>query len=75
MEQISNNTEGAKNHAGWFTENKVLIIDFRVKTHSPVYISGAEVEQVNSFSFLSISVTENLSWSSHISTWLRETTM
>ena len=30
------------------------------KTHTPVYISGTEVEQVNSFRFLGINITENL---------------
>ncbi len=47
-----------------------LIIDFGKKeerTHTPVYISGAEVEQVNSFRFLGISITKNLSWTPHIS--------
>ncbi|KAI3355020.1 hypothetical protein L3Q82_004560 [Scortum barcoo] len=50
---------------------KGLIIGFRIKEmtiHTPVYLSGAEVEQVNSFRFLGISITKNLSWSSHIST-------
>jgi len=44
--------------------------DFRkmeAKTHT-VYIGGAEVEQVNSFKFLGISITENLTRSSHFST-------
>ncbi len=68
----------------WYTENnlllnisktKELIIDFRKKeekTHTPVYVSGAEVEQVNSFRFLGISITKNLSWSFHISTLVKK---
>ena len=43
------------------------IVDFRqkeAKTHTLVYISGAEVEQVNCFRFLGISITEKLSCSS-----------
>ncbi len=40
--------------------------------HAPVYISGAEVEQVNSFRFLGISITKNLSWSSYISTLVKK---
>ncbi len=68
------------NHlAEWCTENnlllnvsktKELIVDFRkkeAKTHKPVYINGAEVEQVSSFKLLGINITENLSWTSHIS--------
>lgn len=38
------------------------------KTHTPVYISGAEVEQVKFFRFLGIDIAENLSWSSQITT-------
>ncbi len=38
------------------------------KTHTPVYISGAEV---NGFRLLGISITENLSWSSSISTLVK----
>ncbi len=61
------------NHlAEWCTENnlllnvsktKELIVDFRkkeAKTHKPVYINGAEVEQVSSLKFLGINITENL---------------
>ena len=67
QEEINNPTE-------WCTENNVLInvsktkelsVDFRkkeAKTHLPVYISGAEIEQVNSCRFLGIDITDNLSW-------------
>ncbi len=41
-------------------------------THTPVYISGAEVEQENSFRFLGIHFTKNPSWSSHISTLVKK---
>ncbi len=44
----------------------------KVKTHTPVYIIGAEVEQVNSFMYLGISITKNLSWSSHISSLVKK---
>ncbi len=42
------------------------------KTHAPVYITGAEVEQVSSLRFLGISITENLSWTSHISILIKK---
>ncbi len=42
------------------------------KTHTPVNINGAEVEQVNGFRFLGISITKNLSGSSHISTLVKK---
>ncbi len=52
------------------SNTKELITDFRekeAKTHTPVYSSGAEKKQVNSFRFLGINITENLSWSSPMS--------
>ena len=42
---------------------KELIVDFL--KHTPSYISGGEVKQVNSFRFLGINITENLSRTSH----------
>ena len=60
--------EEINNLAVWCTENNVLvsvnktkelIVDFRkkeAKTHTPVYISGAKMEQVNSFKSLGIKV-------------------
>ena len=59
--------------AEWCTENnlllnivktKELIVEFRkkeAKRHNAVYISGAEVEQVNTLLFLGFTITENLS--------------
>ena len=57
--------EDVNSHAEWCTNNLLLnisetkqpIVDTRkkkAKTHSPVYISGAEVEQLNSSRFLVI---------------------
>lgn len=57
------------------SKTKELIIDFRkkeAKAQTPVYISGAEVEQVNSFRFLGITTTKNFSWSSHITTLIKK---
>ena len=74
--------EDVNSHAEWCTNNLLLnisetkqpIVDTRkkkAKTHSPVYISGAEVEQLNSSRFLGITITESSSWSSHITPWLK----
>lgn len=41
-------------------------------THAPVYISGAEEEQVNSYRFLRITITQKLSWSLHITTLVKK---
>ncbi len=38
------------------------------RIHIPVYISGAEWQQVNSFRFLGITIAESLSCTTHIST-------
>ncbi len=49
-----------------------LLILGRSKTHTPLYIGEAEVEQVNSFRFLRISIAEYLVWSSHITTVVKK---
>eukprot|EP00061_Rhincodon_typus_P015464 g43150.t1 len=43
-------------------------MDFRKKGggHAPIYISGAEVERVKSIKFLGVTITNNVSWTSHI---------
>lgn len=54
-----------------------LIFDYRKKegkTHIRAY-DGAKVEQVNSFRFLGLNITEHLLWSSHISTLTNETAL
>ena len=58
------------------SKTKELIVDFfrkkEAKKHTPVYISGAEVEQVNSYRFLGITITENLPQSSYITTLVKK---
>ena len=75
--------EKINNFAEWCTENnlllnvnksKELIVHFRkkeAKTHPPVYISGAEIEQLNSCMFLGINIMDNRSWSSYITTLVK----
>lgn len=64
--------------AGWCTKNnlclniiktKELIVDFRRHNtnHMPIYIDGSAVERVESFKFLGVHITQDLSWSLHIS--------
>ena len=53
------------------SKTKEPIVDFCMKVekvHTPLYISGAEVEQVNSFGIN----TENLSWTSNIFTLVKK---
>eukprot|EP00061_Rhincodon_typus_P002682 g18206.t1 len=47
---------------------KELVVDFRKQCggHAPVCINGAEVEVVESFEFLRVNVTNNLSWPIHV---------
>eukprot|EP00061_Rhincodon_typus_P007169 g28574.t1 len=80
--QISNNNESKyrrelKGLVTWRNENNVslnvgktkeLIIDFRKKggEHTPIYTNGTEVERVESVKFLGVTITDNLSWNSHV---------
>eukprot|EP00061_Rhincodon_typus_P009089 g32294.t1 len=45
-----------------------LIIDFRKKEgeYAPIYINGTEVERVEIVEFLGVTITDNLSWTSHV---------
>jgi hypothetical protein len=42
-----------------------MIVDYRKlrAKHAPIYIDGAIVERVESFKFLSVHITKDLSWS------------
>ncbi|KAI4899775.1 hypothetical protein NFI96_025340 [Prochilodus magdalenae] len=50
------------------SKTKEMIVDYRKLQrggHSPLYISGAEVEQVSNVRFLGVHLTEDLTWSLH----------
>lgn len=50
-------------------KTKEIIVDFRKPNHpghSPLYINGEAVDRVNSFKFLGLTVSEDLSWGSNI---------
>eukprot|EP00061_Rhincodon_typus_P009961 g33859.t1 len=68
------NTEGL---VTWCNENNLslnvgkteeLIIDFRKKggEHAPNYINEADGERVGNAKFLGVTITDNLSWTSHV---------
>ena len=51
-------------------KTKEMIVDYRKKRteHTPILIDGARVEQVESFKFLGVHITNKLAWSKHIKT-------
>jgi hypothetical protein len=54
-------------------KKKELIVDYRKlrAEHAPIHIDGAVVEQVESFKFLGVHITKDLSWSKHTNTVVR----
>ena len=66
--------EEVRDLAGWcqnnnlsinVTKTKEMIVDYRKRRteHTPILIDGAVVEQVESFKFLGVHITNKLSWS------------
>ena len=63
----------------WFQDNnlslnvikiKTIVVDYRKKRteHAPILIDGAAVEQIESFKFLGVHITNKLTWSKHTKT-------
>ncbi|KAM9471619.1 uncharacterized protein ACWYII_007379 [Salvelinus alpinus] len=54
-------------------KTKEMIVDFRKKMteHTPILIDGAAVEQVESFKFLGVHITNKVTWSKHIKTVMK----
>ncbi|KAM9419279.1 uncharacterized protein ACWYII_022498 [Salvelinus alpinus] len=57
-------------NATWSDKTKEMIVDYRKKRteHAPILIKGAAVEQVESFKFLGVHITNKLTWSKHTKT-------
>ena len=86
--RISNNDETEyrneiENLVNWCSNNnlslnvnkmKEIVIGFRKRKgeHAPVYINGDEVERIESFRFLDVQITNNLSWSPHVDTIVKK---
>lgn len=76
--------EEIRNLETWCQENnlllnisktKELIVDFTTKqarNYKPLIISGTPVERVDSFRYLGVHITQDLSWSCHINTLVKK---
>ncbi len=55
-------------------KTKELVVDFRRQSreHTPITIYKTPVERVNSFKFLSVHITEDLTWSAHTDEWMND---
>ncbi len=55
-------------------KTKELVVDFRRQSreHTPISIDKTPVEQVNSFKFLGVHITEDLTWSAHTDAVLKK---
>ena len=54
-------------------KTKEMIVDNRKKRpeHAPILVDGAALEQVQSFKFLGVHITNTLTWSKHTKTVVR----
>ncbi len=55
-------------------KTKELVVDYRRQSreHTPITIDKTPVEQVNSFNFLGVHITEDLTWSAHTDAVLKK---
>ncbi len=64
-----------KNHLSLnIDKTKELVVDFRRQSreHTPITIDKTPVEQVNTFKFLGVHITEDLTWSAHTDAVLKK---
>ncbi len=57
------------------SKTKELIVDFRKRQqrpYTPLMISGTPVERVSSFKYLSVNISEDLTWTTHIQTQVKK---
>ena len=54
-------------------KTKMLIVDYRKQRaeHAPIHIDGSVVERVESFKFLGVHITKDLSWSKHTNKFMK----
>ncbi len=75
-EEVSTLTKwGQENHLSLnIDKTKELVVDFRRQSreHTPISIDKTPVERVNSFKFLGVHITEDLTWSAHTDAVLKK---
>ena len=54
-------------------KTREMIVNYRKRSaeHTPILIDGAVVEQVESFKFLGVHITNKLTWSKHTKTFVK----
>jgi hypothetical protein len=60
----------ANNLSLYAIKTNEMIVDYRIKRteHAPILIDGVAVEQVESFKFFGVHITNKLTWSKHTKT-------
>ena len=69
-EEVRDLTVWCNNLSFNMIKTKKMIVDYRKRRteHAPILIDGSVVEQVESFKFLSVHITNKLTWSKHTKT-------
>ncbi len=73
--EVSTLTKWCQNHLSLnINKTKELVVDFRRQSreHTPITINKTPVERVNSFKFLGVHITEDLTWSAHTDAVLKK---
>ncbi len=74
-EEVSTRNKRCQNNPSLnIDKTKELVVDFRRQSteHTPITIDKTPVERVNSFKFLGVHITEDLTWSAHTDTVLKK---
>ncbi len=73
-EEVSTLTKWCQENHLSLNIDEELVVDFRRQSreHTPITIDKTPVERVNSFKFLSVHITEDLTWSAHTDAVLKK---